>query len=82
MLCLSLSGIERLLPLSATPLDPHWLELQRRFGYPPVGALALPPGAHGSGVGPHIPGVYPPVSLTSDLVAREREKLERLGKWP
>ncbi|PVD36915.1 hypothetical protein C0Q70_03908 [Pomacea canaliculata] len=72
-------GIERLLPLSATPLDPHWLELQRRFGYPPVGALALPPGAHGSGVGPHIPGVYPPVSLTSDLVAREREKLERLG---
>lgn len=76
-------GLERLLPPGTNPLDPHWLELQRRFGYPP-GGLVLPHSAPGSAAtagagGGHVPGVYPPVSLASDLIAREREKLERLG---
>nr|KAG5698964.1 hypothetical protein BaRGS_033477 [Batillaria attramentaria] len=34
-----------------------------------------PPAGAGGG---HVPGVYPPVSLANELVAREREKLERL----
>ncbi|KAK7486143.1 hypothetical protein BaRGS_00022609 [Batillaria attramentaria] len=79
-------GLERLLPPGTNPLDPHWLELQRRFGYPPAaGGLVLPPGAPGGAAtaagagGGHVPGVYPPVSLANELVAREREKLERLG---
>lgn len=77
-------GLERLLPHGTSPLDPHWLELQRRFGYPGAGGLVLPPGGPGSAAaagagGGHVPGVYPPVSLANDLVAREREKLERLG---
>ena len=72
-------GLERLLPPGANPLDPHWLELQRRFPYPPgaAGLHVLPPGAGGN----HLPGVYPPVSLAGDLAAREREKLERLGEF-
>jgi hypothetical protein len=67
-----------------SPLDPHWLELQRRFAYPPgaPGLPVLPPGAPGGpgGGGNHLPGVYPPVSLAGELAAREREKLERLGE--
>lgn len=58
-------------------MDPHWLEIQRRYGgYPPSGQL-MPPGQPG---GHHLPGVYPPTSLASDLMQRERERLERLGK--
>lgn len=38
-----------------------------------------PPGAGGPHPSGHIPGVYPPASLANDLVARERERLERLG---
>ncbi|KAK6177049.1 hypothetical protein SNE40_015234 [Patella caerulea] len=70
-------GLDRLLPPGANPLDPHWLELQRRYGYPPGMAMVGHPGASGSGG--HIPGVYPPTSLANDLMQREREKLERLG---
>ena len=66
-----ISGFERL-PTGANPLDAHWLDLQRRYGPPPPG-LAVPQG--------HIPGVYPPSSLASDLLQRERERLERLGEW-
>ena len=47
-------------------MDPHWIELQRRFA-------GLPPG--------HIPGVYPPSSLANDLIQRERERMERIGKY-
>ncbi|CAC5356968.1 RERE [Mytilus coruscus] len=72
-------GLERLLPPGANPMDPHWLEIQRRFGgYPPSGQL-MPPGNPG---GHHLPGVYPPTSLASDLMQRERERLERLGLPP
>ncbi|XP_071147250.1 arginine-glutamic acid dipeptide repeats protein-like isoform X11 [Mytilus edulis] len=68
-------GLERLLPPGANPMDPHWLEIQRRYGgYPPSGQL-MPPGQPG---GHHLPGVYPPTSLASDLMQRERERLERL----
>ncbi|KAK3581384.1 hypothetical protein CHS0354_016232 [Potamilus streckersoni] len=65
-------GLDRMLPPGANPLDPHWLELQRRYGYPGV------PLGGASGNPAHIPGVYPPTSLASDLMARERERLERL----
>ncbi|RUS90274.1 hypothetical protein EGW08_001963, partial [Elysia chlorotica] len=66
--------------------DPTWLDLQRRMAFPP-GSLAhlAPPGGlqavTGAGA-PHLSGVYPPVSLPGDLIAREREKLERLGESP
>ncbi|KAL3861507.1 hypothetical protein ACJMK2_007536 [Sinanodonta woodiana] len=69
-------GLDRMLPPGANPLDPHWLELQRRYGYPGV------PLGGASGNPAHIPGVYPPTSLASDLMARERERLERLGIPP
>ena len=65
------SGFDRL-PPGANPLDPHLIEMQRRYAAS-VGPGGLPPG--------HIPGVYPPASLASDLLARERERIERLGKW-
>ena len=45
-------------------IDPQWIELQRRYA-------GLPPG--------HIPGVYPPSSLASDLIQRERERMDRMG---
>ena len=45
--------------------------MQRRY-VQSLGQAGLPPG--------HIPGVYPPASLASDLLARERERIERLGK--
>ncbi len=61
-------GFDRL-PPGANPLDPHWIEMQRRYA-------SLAPGGLG---GSHIPGVYPPASLASDLLARERERIERLG---
>ena len=65
-------GFDRLGP-HGSPLDPHWAELQRRYG-------PLPPSAGGpGGPGSHIPGVYPPASLASDLMRQERERLERLG---
>lgn len=56
----------------------------RRFSYPPT-ATAGPlvqqsAGNSSSSNAPHIPGVYPPSSLANDLLARERERLERLGK--
>ncbi|XP_045161387.2 arginine-glutamic acid dipeptide repeats protein-like isoform X3 [Mercenaria mercenaria] len=62
-------GLERLLPPGANPLDPHWLEIQRRYG------PHMLPGGSGSS---HLPGIYPPTSIASDLMARERERLERL----
>lgn len=60
---------------------PHWLDM-RRFSYPPT-ATAGPlvqqsAGNSSSSNAPHIPGVYPPSSLANDLLARERERLERL----
>ena len=63
-------GFDRL-PPGANPLDPHLIEMQRRY-VQSLGQAGLPPG--------HIPGVYPPASLASDLLARERERIERLGK--
>lgn len=81
-LCL---GLERLLPPGAAGqlTDPSWLDLQRRMGFPPGSASHLLP--HGapsvSASGAHLPGVYTPVSLASDLLAREREKLDRLGQY-
>ncbi|XP_045161386.2 arginine-glutamic acid dipeptide repeats protein-like isoform X2 [Mercenaria mercenaria] len=66
-------GLERLLPPGANPLDPHWLEIQRRYG------PHMLPGGSGSS---HLPGIYPPTSIASDLMARERERLERLGIPP
>lgn len=71
-----LIGLERLLPPHGpNPMDPQWLEFQRRYGNLPPGAL----GHHGGPSGSHIPGVYPPSSIASDLMQRERERLERLG---
>lgn len=71
-----LTGLERLLPPHGpNPMDPQWLEFQRRYGNLPPGAL----GHHGGPSGSHIPGVYPPSSIASDLMQRERERLERLG---
>ncbi|CAC5356970.1 RERE [Mytilus coruscus] len=56
-------------------MDPHWLEIQRRFGWlssiRTVDATRQP-------WWPSPPGVYPPTSLASDLMQRERERLERL----
>lgn len=79
-----LVGLERLLPPGAASqmTDPSWLDLQRRMGFPPgAGGHLLPHGAPSvSAAGAHLPGVYPPVSLASDLLARERDKLDRLGK--
>lgn len=70
------------MPHGANPLDPHWLDLQRRFGYPPTGGPgALVPSSPGASGSSHIPGVYPPTSLASDLMQRERERLERLGMY-
>lgn len=66
----TISGLDRLIPPGANPLDPHWLDIQRRFG------PHMLPGGSGSS---HLPGIYPPTSIASDLVARERERLERLG---
>ena len=64
-------------------LDPHWLELQRRYNLP-GGLPPHHPGTPGSSLpvpypATHLPGVYPPTSLASDLIARERERIERLG---
>ncbi|XP_056008556.1 arginine-glutamic acid dipeptide repeats protein-like isoform X3 [Ostrea edulis] len=68
-------GLERLLPPHGlNPMDPQWLEFQRRYGNYPPAALGHPGGPSGS----HIPGVYPPSSIASDLMQRERERLERL----
>ena len=67
------AGFERL-PPGANPLDPHWVELQRRYAHLPPGTPGAP---HPSS---HIPGVYPPANLASDLLQRERERLERLGR--
>ena len=54
------------------------------MAFPPGSLAHLAPGAGVQAVtgagGPHLAGVYPPVSLPGDLIAREREKLERLGK--
>ena len=63
-------GFDRM-PPGTSPLE--WAELQRLYGrhlphHPGAGG---PPG--------HIPGIYPPASLASDLIARERERIERLG---
>uniref|UniRef100_A0A2C9KTE3 GATA-type domain-containing protein n=1 Tax=Biomphalaria glabrata TaxID=6526 RepID=A0A2C9KTE3_BIOGL len=73
-------GLDRLLPPGAANqlTDPNWLDLQRRMVFPPGTAGHLIPHAGPSGAGSHLPGVYPPVSLASDLLAREREKLDRL----
>ena len=72
-----------LISLGNTLDAPHWLDM-RRFSYPPT-ATAGPlvqqsAGNSSSSNATHIPGVYPPSSLANDLLARERERLERLGK--
>ena len=86
---LFLTGLDRLLPHGAsasqlTP-DPSWLDLQRRMAFPPGSLAHLAPAAGVQAVtgggAPHLAGVYPPVSLPGDFIAREREKLERLGEW-
>ena len=78
-----LPGLERLLPPgAATQLtDPSWLDIQRRMGFPPTAGGPLVPGGPAvSAAGSHLPaGVYP-FNLSSDLIAREREKLDRLGE--
>lgn len=51
-------------------LDPHWLEMHRRYGMPPP-----PP----QGAIPVQFGLYPPGHGPSALSALERERLERLG---
>lgn len=77
--------MDRLLPPGAANqlTDPSWLDLQRRMGFLPGAAGHMLP--HGtasvSATGAHLPGVYPPVNLASDLLAREREKLDRLGRY-
>ena len=45
---------------------------------PSGGLVPIQGGSHPGN--PHIPGVYPPSSLASDLLAREREKQDRLGE--
>ena len=60
------AGLDRL-PPGANPLDPHFLEIQRRLaGIPPT----------------HVPGIYPPTSMSNELLNRAREqeraRLERL----
>ena len=56
------------------PLEPHWLELHRRYGMPG----GPPPGA-GLGPPPGF-GLYPPGAAgTSSLNPMERERLERMG---
>lgn len=59
-------------------MDPYWTELLKRYAAipglqtgSPATAPPPPPG--------HMPGIYPPANLNSDLIARERERLERLG---
>ncbi len=69
----SLSGFDRL-PPGATPLDSHLMEMQRRHNVAVAQAGGLLPPS------PHLPGVYPPTSLTNDLIARERERIERIGR--
>ncbi|GAB1602297.1 arginine-glutamic acid dipeptide repeats protein-like isoform X1 [Argonauta hians] len=68
-------------------LDAPWIDM-RRYAYPPSAAAQshLVQQAAGNSSSssssssntPHIPGVYPPTSLANDLLARERERLERL----
>ncbi|XP_060073172.1 arginine-glutamic acid dipeptide repeats protein-like isoform X3 [Ylistrum balloti] len=74
---LSKPGLDRILP-HGPGIDSNWLELQRRFC--PPGSHVLPSAANvgGPGGGHHIPGVYPPTSIASDLLQRERERMERL----
>lgn len=64
-------GFERLLPPGANPMDPYWAEIMKKYSVLPGSFVGMP---H-----QHLPGVYPPVSLASDLVNRERERLERHG---
>ena len=71
-LLVSLAGFDRLAAAQGPQIDPQWLELQRR--YASLGHPGGPP--HGA----HIPGVYPPASLASDLMRQERERIERLGE--
>ncbi|XP_067659372.1 arginine-glutamic acid dipeptide repeats protein-like isoform X3 [Haliotis asinina] len=52
-------GLDRLVPHGANPLDPHWLELQRRYGYPPGAPLVPAHTGSSSSSTPHIPG-FPP----------------------
>ncbi|XP_052832899.1 arginine-glutamic acid dipeptide repeats protein-like, partial [Octopus bimaculoides] len=64
-------------------LDAPWIDM-RRYAYPPTAAaqshlVQQSAGNSSSSNTPHIPGVYPPTSLANDLLARERERLERLG---
>ncbi|XP_072949517.1 uncharacterized protein Gug [Epargyreus clarus] len=54
-------------------LDPHWLEMHRRYGMPPP-----PP----QGAIPVQFGLYPPGHGPASLSQLERERLERLGIPP
>lgn len=53
-------------------LDPHWIEMQRRYGMPPPPQGAIPVQF----------GLYPPGHGPSALSQLERERLERLGIPP
>ncbi|OWF53622.1 arginine-glutamic acid dipeptide repeats protein-like isoform X1 [Mizuhopecten yessoensis] len=75
---LSKPGLDRILP-HGPGMDSNWLELQRRFCQPGSHVLQSAANVGGPGGGHHIPGVYPPTSLASDLLQRERERMERLG---
>ncbi|XP_021346869.1 arginine-glutamic acid dipeptide repeats protein-like isoform X2 [Mizuhopecten yessoensis] len=74
---LSKPGLDRILP-HGPGMDSNWLELQRRFCQPGSHVLQSAANVGGPGGGHHIPGVYPPTSLASDLLQRERERMERL----
>ncbi|KAI5748830.1 hypothetical protein M8J76_002315 [Diaphorina citri] len=63
---------EDLIKNASRPFDPHWLELQRRYG---VIAPGAPPGMHQFGLYPSPGGPSPAAALTQ----LERERLERLG---
>lgn len=74
---MGLPGGAGLGPRLSGPLDPHWLELHRRYGGIPGGP---PPGA-GLGPPPGF-GLYQlggPPSAGASLNPLERERLERLG---
>ncbi|CAG7835910.1 unnamed protein product [Allacma fusca] len=60
-------------PRMPNPLDPHWLDVHRRFG--PIG----PSGPTIGGLHQSSFGLYPPSGPQSTLSPLERERLERLG---
>lgn len=75
VLCAYLTGFDA----PGRPLGPEdqlLMEARQRQLLAMYGPAALggagPPGSH-------LPGIYPPASLSSDLLARERERQDRLA---